>query len=151
VILHGYVEYLARLHELFSYYPVVRRRCRISARVIVNQNDCCRSLRDRFPKNFSRMYERRVEKAARYCDVALKPMLRVEDRDVKLLDRKILEPLREDLVDVARPAHGCSFLPFLCRHAPSQLERGMDTNRTSRSYTTYTREGRDGLGREQAQ
>jgi hypothetical protein len=81
------------------------------------------------------MHERRIEQAAGYRDVALEPVLRIEHRDVELLDREILQTLREDLIDIAGPAHGRSFLPFLRRHSPSQLERGVDANRTSRSYT----------------
>jgi len=97
------------------------------------------------------MHERRIEQAAGYGDVALEPVLRVEYRDVELLDRKILQTLREDLVNVARPAHRHSFLPFLRRHAASQLERGMDANRTSRSYTPYARKSGDRLRRQQPQ
>jgi hypothetical protein len=150
VILHGYVEYLASLHELSCYYPVVRRRCRIPARVVVDEDDSGRPLSDRFPKYFSRMHERRVEEAASYGDVALEPVLRIEHGDVELFNRKILQALRKDLIHVARPAHGRSFLPLLRRHASTQLERGMDTNRTSRSYTTYARKSGDWLRREQA-
>jgi hypothetical protein len=97
------------------------------------------------------MDEGGIEETARYGDVAFQPVLRVEDRDVKLLHRKILEPLGKDLVDIPRPAHGRSFLPLFSGHAPSQLERGMDTNSTSRSYAADTGEGRDRLRRKQPQ
>ena len=75
VVLDGYVEYFPCLHELFGYYPVVGRWCRIPARVVVDENDGRRPLRDRLPKHFSRMNERRVEEAASYRDVALEPVL----------------------------------------------------------------------------
>jgi hypothetical protein len=151
VILHRYIQYLPRLNKLFSYYPVVRRRCRVSARVIVDQNDRRGPLRDRFPKYFSRMHERGIEQPTSHSNVALESMLRVEDRDVKFLDRKILEPLGEDLVDIARPAHGRSFLPLFSGHAPSQLEGGVDTNRTSRSHAADAGKGRHRLRGKQPQ
>ena len=102
--------------------------------MIVDENDSRRSLRDCFPEDFARMYQRRVQKSARYSYVALETVLRIEHGDVKLLNRKVFEPLREDLKDIPRPAHRRSFLSLLRRHASPQLERGVDTNRTSRSY-----------------
>jgi hypothetical protein len=150
VILHWDVEYLARLHELFCYYPVVRRRCRISTRVIVDQNDRRGSLRNRLAKNFSRMNERGIEQAAGDGDVAFQTVLRVEDCDVEFLDRKILEPLREDLVDIPRPTYRRTFLPLFRRHPPAKLERGVDTNRTSRSYPTHTGQSSYRLRRQEA-
>src|SRR5712671_5962167 len=113
VVLHGYVEYFARLHQLFCYYPVVGRGCRIPARMIVDQDDSRCPLGDRFPEDLTRMHERRIEQPAGYCDVALETVLGVEYRDVKLFDRKILQTLGENLEDVARPAHWRPFLPLL--------------------------------------
>ena len=126
VVLHGYVEYPARLHELFCYYPVVGRRCRIAARMIVNENDRRRPLRDRFTKYFARMHERRIEQSARYRDVALQPVLRVEDRDVKLLDRKVLQPLarrsrRRRAANAPAPLPASPPPPFVC---PAPARRG---------------------------
>jgi len=151
VILHGYVEYFPRLYELFCYYPVVGRWCRVPARVIVDEDDRRRSLGDSFPENLTRMHERRIEQAAGYRDVALEPVLRVEHRDMELLDGQIFQSLREDLINIAGPANGRSLLSFLCRHSPSQLERGVDANRTSRSYPPYAGESRHGLRRQQPQ
>jgi hypothetical protein len=119
--------------------------------VIVDENDRRRSLGDRFPENLTRMHERRIEQAARYRDVALEPVLRIEHRDMELLDRQIFQSLREDLIDIAGPANGRSLLPFLCRHSPSQFERGVDANRTSRSYPPDAGEGRHRLRRQQPQ
>jgi hypothetical protein len=78
-------------------------------------------------------------------------MLGVEDRDVELFDRKILQALGKNLEDVARPAHGRPFLPLLRRHAPSQLEGCMDTNRTSRSHASHAGKGCYRLRRQQPQ
>ena len=100
-------------------------------------------------KHLSRMHERGIEQAASHRDVALEPMLRIEDGDVKLLHRKILQPLREDLVHVARPSDRRAFLARLGRHSPAQLERGVDTNRTSRSNSPHARERCDRLRRQQ--
>jgi hypothetical protein len=114
--------------------------------MIVDQNDCRCSLGDRFPENFSRMYERRIEKPASYGDVPFQPVLGIEYGDVKFFDRQIFQPLRENLEDVARPSNGSSFLSFFGRHASSQLESGVDTNSTSRSHSANAGEGRDWLG-----
>jgi len=119
--------------------------------MIVDQDDSRCSLGDRFPKDLTRMNERRIEKPAGYGDVALEPVLGVEHRDVKFFDRKILQTLGENLEDVARPPHWRPFLPLLRRHAPSQLEGCMDTNRTSRSYTPHAGKGRYRLRRQKSQ
>jgi hypothetical protein len=97
------------------------------------------------------MHERRIEQAAGYGDVALEPVLGIEYRDVKLFDRKILQALGENLEDVAGPAHGRPFLSFLRRHAPSQLEGGVDANRASRSHAPHAGKGCYWLRRQQAQ
>jgi hypothetical protein len=65
------------------------------------------------------MYERRIEKPARYGDVPLQPVLGVEYRDVKFFDGQILKSLREDLEDIARPANRDAFLTFFRRHPPA--------------------------------
>jgi hypothetical protein len=78
-------------------------------------------------------------------------MLGVQNGDVKLFDGQILQSLREYLVDIARPAHGRTFLPFFRRHPAPELQRGMDTNRTSRSHAPYARQRRHWLGRQQPQ
>jgi len=116
--------------------------------MIVDQNDCRCSLGDRFPEHFSRMHERRIEKPARYRDVPFQPVLRVENGDVKLFDRQIFKSLGEYLEHVARPSDGRSFLAFLRSHAPSQLESGVDTNSTSRSYAAHAGERGNGLRRQ---
>jgi hypothetical protein len=119
--------------------------------VIVDQDDRRRPLGDRFPEDLTRMHERRIEQAAGYRDVALETVLGVEYRDVKLFDRKILQTLGENLEDVARPAHWRPFLPLLRRHAPSQLQGCMDTNRTSRSHAPHAGKGCYRLRRQQPQ
>jgi len=117
--------------------------------MIVDENDCRRSFGDRFPENFPRMHERRIEKPAGYRNVPLQPVLGVEYCDVKFFDRQIFEPLREDLEHIARPPHRRAFLPFFSRHPSSQLEGGVDTNSTSRSYAPNAGEGGDGLSGEE--
>jgi hypothetical protein len=97
------------------------------------------------------MNERRVEEAARYRDVALEPVLRIEDDDVELFNREILQTLRKNLVHIAWPAHGRSFLSFFRRHAPSQFQRGVNTNSTSRSYAVHARQSSDRLRRKKAE
>jgi hypothetical protein len=119
--------------------------------MIVNENDGCRILGDRFTKYFARVHERRVEQPARYGYVALEPVLRIENGDVKLLDWKILELLPEDLVHIARPADGNAVLAFLRRHSPAELERGVDRDGTCGSYTCESGKSRDRLSRQPPQ
>ena len=95
MVLDRDVEYFPGLYELFSYYPVVGRWCRVPARMIVNQYDCRRPLRDRLSEDFPRMHQRRVQEPARYRNVALEPMLRIEHGDVKFFDGQIFQALRE--------------------------------------------------------
>ena len=70
---------------------------------------------------------------------------------MEFFDRQVFQSLCEDLEDIARPAHGGAFLSFLRRHSPSQFQRGMDTNSTSRSYAPNAGERGDGLRRQQPQ
>jgi hypothetical protein len=119
--------------------------------MIVHEDDRRGSLSDRLAKYFSRVDERRIEESAGYGDVALQPVLRIEDRDVELLNRKIFEALSKDLVHISGPAHRRALLSFLGRHAPAELERCMDSNRTSRSYTIHAGQSGYRLGGEQAE
>ena len=63
--------------------------------MVVHEDDRRRPLGDRLPKHLARMHERRIENPARDRDVTLQPVLRVQHRDVKLLDRQVLQPRRE--------------------------------------------------------
>jgi len=97
------------------------------------------------------MNERRIKKPARDGNVPFQPVLGVEHSDVKFFDRQIFEPLGEYLEHVARPSNGRAFLAFLRGHAPSQLESGVDTNSTSRSYATHGGEGGNRPGGQNSQ
>jgi hypothetical protein len=108
--------------------------------MIVDENYRCGILRDCFAKNFAWMNQRRVEQAARYGDVAFESMLRIEYRDVKFFDRKILQSLSEDFMHVAWTTYWCSFVAILCRHSAAELERGVDCYCTCRSDTGETRQ-----------
>jgi hypothetical protein len=94
--------------------------------MIVNEDYCCCIFGDRFAKNFARMYERGVEKASRYGNVALEPVLRVENGDMKLFYGQILKPVTEDLVNVSRTANGHAILAVLGCHPAPELEGGMN-------------------------
>jgi hypothetical protein len=95
------------------------------------------------------MNERRIEQPARYSDVPLQPVLRIEYGDVEFLDRKIFEFLGEELVDISRPPNGSTFLTLLGCHPPAKLQRRMYPNRTSRSYPRDARKRGNRLRREQ--
>ena len=94
--------------------------------MIVHEDDCSRILCNRLPEDFARMNQRGVQQSSCHRHVALEPVLSVEDRDVKLFDRKIFQSRREDLVNVAWTAHGDAILPFFCRHATAKLECSVD-------------------------
>jgi hypothetical protein len=98
--------------------------------MIVDEYDRRRPLGDRFPEHLARVHEGGVQDAARHRDVALQPVLRVEHRDVKLLDRQVLEPRREQIEDVSRRADRRALLPRLRRQAPPQLEGRVYGDRT---------------------
>ena len=85
---------------------------------------------DRFAKYFAGMDERRVEQTSRYCNVTLETVLRIENRNVKLFDRKILKAGTENLVYIAGTANGDSVLAIFCRHATAKLERRVNRDRT---------------------
>jgi hypothetical protein len=119
--------------------------------MIVDENDRRRPLGDRLAEHFARMDERRIQKTARYRDVALEAVLGIEDGDVKFLDGKIFESLSEDFVDIPGPANRRAFLPLLARHAPPELQRGVDPDRTGGSNPADAGETCDGLGRKQSQ
>jgi hypothetical protein len=119
--------------------------------MIVNQNYRRCVFRDCFAKNFSRMNERRVEKATRYRYVALESVLRVEHRHMKFFDRKILQSLAEYFVDIARTAHRNSFVAILRRHAPTELECGVHCYRAGVADSIQCSESRNRLCRQPTQ
>jgi len=90
--------------------------------MIVDENDRCRVLGDRFTKDLARVNERGIEKSASYSNVTFQPVLRVEHCDVKLFDGKILKLLSEDLVDVAWASHRDALVPLFSRHSAAKLE-----------------------------
>jgi hypothetical protein len=151
VVLHWYVEYAPCLHELLRDYPVVAGRCRIAARVIVNENYRGCVLGDRLAKYFARMDERRIQQPSRYGDVPLEPVLRVEDGNVKFLDRQILEALPENLVHISRTSNRNAFIALLGRHAPAELECGMNGDSAGCTDARQTRQCGDRLGRQSPQ
>jgi hypothetical protein len=113
--------------------------------VIVNENYRRGILCNCFAKHFAGMHERRVEQPARYCNVALETVLRVEHSDVKFFDRKILQSLSEYFVHIARAADGHALITLLGGHSPAELERGMHRDRACITDATETGEGRDRL------
>jgi hypothetical protein len=62
-------------------------------------------------------------------------MLRVENRNMKLFDRKILEPLPEDLMHIPRPPDRNSILTLFSRHSAAELKRRMNRDCSRVSYT----------------
>jgi len=72
-------------HQLFRHCPVFRRRRRIAARMIVDQNHRCCPLRDRFPEHFPRMHQRRVQQSPRDQHVAFETVLRVAPKARRLV------------------------------------------------------------------
>src|SRR4051812_27062706 len=99
------VEQSSRRHQLFGHYPIVVRGRRITAGMIVDENDRRRSLGDRLAEYLARMHEGRIEYAARDRDVSFEPMLRVEHGHVELFDRQIFHSRSEVFDDVARRTH----------------------------------------------
>src|SRR5256885_2041462 len=90
--------------------------------MVVYQNDGRRALRNGLTEHLARMYERRIENAARDSHVALQTMLRVENGDMELLDRKILEARGEHGHNITRRANRRAFVPVFSCHPSSQLQ-----------------------------
>ena len=60
-------------------------------RVVVNEDDRCRALRDGLAKDLARMHERGVQYPASHKDVAIDAVLRIEYGDVEFLNGAIVE------------------------------------------------------------
>jgi hypothetical protein len=68
--------------------------------VIMNQDDRGGPLGDRFPEHLARMDERGTQQPPRDRDVALEPVLGIQDRNVELLHRQVLQARAENPVHV---------------------------------------------------
>jgi hypothetical protein len=81
------------------------------------------SFGDGLAKDFTWMYERRVQYATRYGHVAFQSVLRVEHRDVELFHRQILHPRRKHRKNVPRRPEWCAVFALLGGGSSTQLER----------------------------
>lgn len=72
-------------------------------------------------------------------------MLRVQNSDMEFLDRQILKPRPEYLVDIARTAHWNSILTIFGGHSPAKLESCMNGNGTRITDAVEGGDCRDGL------
>jgi hypothetical protein len=97
------------------------------------------------------MHERRIEQPARYGDITLESVLRVEHCDVKFFDGKILQSLSEDFVHIPRTPHGRTLIPLFRSHSPTQLQRCVHRDCASGSYTGKTSQRSNGLRRQSTQ
>src|SRR5688500_14155308 len=94
--------------------------------MVVDQDDRGRPLRDCLPKDLAWVHERRIKDTTGDRDVAFQTMLRVQNGDVKLLDRQVLQTRCEDRHDVPGRPDGTRFVPAFRRHPSPELERRMD-------------------------
>ncbi len=136
VVVHRDVEQAAGRHQLFGHRPIVRRRHGITARVIVHEDDRRGAFRDRLAKHLARVHERGVQDPARDRHVPFQPMLRIQYRHVKLLDRQVFQPRGEDRHHVPGRPHGRPILARFGRHPASQFEGRVDRHRAHQSYPT---------------
>jgi len=98
VVVYGDVQQSAGRDELLGDRAIVRRRHRIAAGMIVDEDDRRRPLGDRLSKNLARVHEGRRQQPTRDRHIAFQPMLRVEHGHVKLLDGQVFRP------DPSKPA-----------------------------------------------
>jgi hypothetical protein len=73
-------------------------------------------------------------------------MLRIQNRNVEFLDRKILQLVPEYLMHVARAANGNAVLAILDRHPAAELERSMNLHRSRIANSCQRRQCGDRLG-----
>ena len=73
-------------------------------------------------------------------------MLGIQDRNVKLFDRKILQLVAEYLMHITRAANGDAVLAILNGHPATQLERRMNLNRSRIANPGQRRQRGDRLG-----
>ncbi len=99
---------------------------RIAARMIVHEDDRRGALGDRLAKHLARMHERRIQNAARDRYVPFQPMLRIQYRHVKLLDRQIFQPRREHRDHVPGRPHRRPVRSRLGDHPAPEFERRVD-------------------------
>mgnify|MGYP003344581526 CR=1 FL=1 len=109
-------------HELAGDRAVVRTRRGIAAGMVVDEHDRRGPLRDRLTEHLTRVHQRGVQDPSRDEHVAVEPVLRVEDRDVELLDRQVLEPRRVRAPHVARGTERFGEVHGLGRHAAGDGE-----------------------------
>jgi hypothetical protein len=73
-------------------------------------------------------------------------MLRIQNGDVKLLDRKILQLVPEYLVHIARAADGNSILPIFSGHPAPELEGSVNLHCSGIADAGERGEGSNRLG-----
>jgi|SRR5688572_7674610 len=125
MIVYRYVEQPARGNQLCRHFSIVRRGRRVPARVVVDEDDRGRPLRNRLAEYLPWVYERRAQKTTGDRHVALEPMLGVQHRHVELLDREVLESWSEKLVDVDGSGNGITNAAGFRGEPPSEFQRRM--------------------------
>ena len=148
MIRHRDVEEPPRGDELGGNRPIVGRRRRVPARMVVDQDDRRRTLGDRLAKDHPRVHERRVENPTSNRDIPLETVLRIEHRDVELLDRQILESRRKRGPDITRRTERRPLVPRFRGETAAELERRVYDNRPNSPEPRHRRERGDRLRRE---
>ena len=119
--------------QLFRDFLVFRRWGWIAGRVVVNQDDCCRAFCNRRSKNFARMYDRSVERAAGHEQLADHCVLRVQEENQKLFLTQVAQGGGAARVNVGGAVDSESFERPFTRQPPAQLECGTDPGRNGRA------------------
>ena len=115
--------------------------------MIVDENYRRRVLRNCLAKNFARMYERRVEQAPGYGDVAFQSMLRIQNCHMKFFYRQILQSLSKYFVHIAWTPDRLALCTFLGSHSATELECRVNRYCPCIANTWYTGKRSDGLCR----
>jgi hypothetical protein len=136
MIVHRNVQQPARGHQLICHIPVVRARGRIAARVIVDKDDRGCPLRDSLPEHFAGVYQGRIKDTTGDGHVAFQSVLRVENGDVKLFDRKVFEPRGKDRDHVPRRTNWSRLVAAFARQSPAELESRMNHYGTHWAYAS---------------
>ena len=140
MVMHRDVEKPSCGNHLLGDPTVVGTRRGIAAGMVVHEDDGRRALCNRLTENFARVNKRGVQDAAGDADIARQPVLRIQNRHMKLLDRQILERRCERAPHIAWCAQRLRLADALSGEPTPKLQGGMNGHRSRRAESGHVSE-----------